>query len=271
MGLYIKGVQVIIFISDKFMFNGVHSDAMSVSLVTFDSNTFNPYGLNYNQSVSLQSTKNGVSYFTYDSEEVEEIELNLVLNDRNSNPLPWDDDTIRNVSDWLLTDSFAEFISEDNVDLIYYFKVKKIIKHLTNDRLGYLQLIIQPYSNFAYVKYHRKFIFDKKKENIIDIYNESSLKEEYKPVLKIKNLGDELDIIQVFNETTNKDPFVLSGLEKNEEVVIDGLIGTVYNQHKDNLIMKTNRRWFDLAKGVNKVKITGNIEITIMCKFPVRL
>lgn len=256
------------FISDKFIFNGIHSDEMGVSLVTFDSNMFNPYGLSYSQEISLSKGGKDMSHFTEESEEIGEIELNIALIDKNDNPVVWDDYTTMDITDWLITDSFVEFISEDNVDLVYYLKTKKIVKNFTKDRQGYLQVTLQPFSNSAYIKYSKRYTFNESGSFIIDCL--STLKD-YKPVIEIKNLDDNLNIITIENETIGGEPFEIRDLDSGETVVVDGLMGTVYNEYKDNLLMKCNRKWLRLTRGENKINVSGNVEIYIRCQFPVRL
>lgn len=256
------------FISDKFIFNGVHSDEMGVALVTFDSNAFNQYGLNFNQEISTSKSGRDMSHFTVSEGEIEKIELNIALIDKNDNPVIWDDYTTIEVIDWLVTDSFVEFISEDNVDLVYYLKATNIVKNFNQNRQGYLQVTFQPFSNSAYVKHSRKYIFNEPGSFIID--NVSTLKEMYKPVIEIRNLGDNLNIISIENETVGGEPFVIADLDNEEVITIDGLMGTVYNEYKDNLLMKCNRKWLKLARGENKINISGNVEVHIRCQFPVR-
>ena len=122
------------FISDKFIFNGVHSDEMGVALVTFDSNAFNQYGLNFNQEISTSKSGRDMSHFTVSEGEIEKIELNIALIDKNDNPVIWDEYTTIEVIDWLVTDSFVEFISEDNVDLVYYLKATNIVKNFNQNK-----------------------------------------------------------------------------------------------------------------------------------------
>lgn len=256
------------FISDKFIFNGIHSDEMGVSLVTFDSNAFNPYGLSYNQGISVSKNRGDISHFVEENEEIPEIELNIALVDKYNNPIAWDDNTIIEITDWLITDSFVEFISEDNVDLVYYLKTKKIVKNFTKNKQGYLQVTLQPFSNLGYIKYNKKYVFNDKSSFIIDCL--STLKD-YKPIIEVKNLGDNLNIITLNNETTGEEPFEIRGLDNGEIATIDSLMGTVYNEYKDNLLMKCNRKWLKLVRGRNKINVSGNVELCIKCQFPVRL
>ena len=257
------------FISDKFIFNGVHSDEMGVALITFNSNVVNKYGLNFNSRVSLNKGGKDMSHFIQAEDEIEEIELNIALVDSKYMPVAWDDETIMHVTGWLTTDSFVEFISEDNIDLTYYFKTTKIVKHFNHNKEGYLQVTLQPFSNCAYIKYSKKYTFDN--PNSFTIKNVSNLNEMYKPILQIKNLGDTSNIITIENTTVEGEPFVIEGLDFNEVVQVDSLLGTVYNDKNENLLMKCNRKWLKLAKYENVINVSGNVEIDIKCQFPVIL
>ena len=254
------------FISDKFIFNGIHSDEMSVALVTFDSEIFNKYGLEFNQEISLSKGGRDMSHFIEGNVDIKEIELNIALIDDEDSPLVWDDDTLIDVTNWLITDSFVEFISEDNIDLIYYFKTTKIVKNFTHDKKGYLQVTFQPFSNSAYKKFIKKYTFNN--PGSFTVNNISYLREMYKPIIEIKNLGDKSNVISIENETLKNEPFVIQDLDNNELVKIDGLLGTVYNENNDNLLMKCNRKWLQLTRGKNKINVSGDVEICIKCQFP---
>ncbi len=255
------------FISDKFIFNGIHSDEMGVALVTFDTNTFNPYGLTFNSGVALSKSRKDMSHFTTEEDSIEDIELNLALVDSENNPEVWDDDTLMYIIDWLTTDSFVEFISEDNIDLTYFLKTTKIVKHFTHNKEGYLQVTLKPFSNYAYIKHSKKYTFNS--PDSFKINNPSNLKEMYKPIIEIKNLGDASNIISIENKTTGYEPFIIKNLSENEVVRIDGLLGTVYNKDNKNLLMNCNRKWLKLSRGENVINISGNVEIEIKCQFPV--
>lgn len=257
------------FISDKFIFNGVHSDEMGVALITFNTNVLNTYGLNFNSKVSLNKGGKDMSHFVQAEDDIEEIELNIALVNSEYMPIVWDDETIMHITGWLTTDSFVEFISEDNIDLTYYLKTTKIVKHFNHNKEGYLQVTLQPFSNCAYIKYSKEYTFDNPNSFIIE--NISNLNEMYKPILQIKNLGDASNIITIENTTVESEPFIIQGLDHNEVVQVDSLLGTVYNEKNENLLMKCNRKWLKLTKGKNVINVSGNVEVDIKCQFPVIL
>lgn len=257
------------FISDKFIFNGVHSDDMGVALISFESNILNRYGLNFNRGISLDNGGRDMSHFVQDSDNIEEIELNIALIDSEFMPIAWDDETIMHITSWLITDSFVEFISEDNIDLTYYLKTTKIVKHFNHKKEGYLQVTLQPFSNYAYIKYSENYTFNN--PDSFTIKNLSNLNEMYKPILQIKNLGDTSNVIVIENTSLGSEPFIIEGLSHNEVVRVDSLLGTVYNDRNENLLMKCNRKWLTLIKNENVINVSGNVEIDIKCQFPVIL
>ena len=255
------------FISDKFIFNGIHSDDMGVALVTFDSNVFNEYGLNFNSEVSLNRGGRDMSHFVLGDENIEEVKINIALIDKDDNPIPWDNETIMHITNWLITDSFVEFVSEDNVELSYFFKTVKIVKNFNYNKEGYLEITFQPFSNYAYMKYNKKITVYN--SNSFRINNPSASNEVYKPIIKIKTFEDTPDTIIIENETNGCEPFIIQNLNPNEVITVDSLLGTVYNDKNENLLMNCNRKWLNLNRGENKINILGNAEIDIKCQFPV--
>ena len=132
---------------------------------------------------------------------------------------------------------------------------------------GYLEITFQPFSNYAYMKYNKKItVYD---SNSFRINNPSASNEVYKPIIKIKTFEDTPDTIIIENETTGCEPFIIQNLNPNEVITVDSLLGTVYNDKNENLLMNCNRKWLNLNRGENKINILGNAEIDIKCQFPV--
>ena len=256
-----------VFISDKFIFNGIHSDEMGVALISFNTNILNEHGLKFNRGVSLSKNNIDMSHFISKEDTIEEIELDIALIDNLYTPISWEDETLIHVIDWLTTDSFVEFISEDNVELTYFFKTTKITKYFNHKKQGYLKVTLQPFSNYAYKKFSKKYTFDS--PSSFTIFNPSNLKNMYKPIIEIKNLGDSSNVITIENESIDKEPFIVQGIKENEVVTIDNLLGTVYNEDKENLLVNCNRKWINLKNGKNTINVSGNLEINIKCQFPV--
>lgn len=256
------------FISEKFYFNNIYCDDMGVMLVTFNDGIINDYGFSYSEEITSDNTYNNNPYYFEDKKNIEDIVLNICLTDESNNALTWDDMSLEEVCGWLITDGFKPFISEDNLDLVYYLKAKKISKKLTNDRKGYLEVTFQPYTSYAYKKYTKSIVVEKEKD--IDVINYSNLNKRYRPIIEIENLGDELNLITIENTTIDSvEYFEIHGLLNGEKVIIDNLFYTVLNDEGDNRFSLCNRKWIELARGKNKLKICGNCKVTIKAEYPI--
>lgn len=241
---------------------------MNVSLITLDSGILNKYGLSYNEDIVLNKNSKSNSYYSTNTGDIEDIVLNVTLVDSNYNPISWDESMLSNIMNWLITDNFKPFISEDNLDLIYYLKAKNIVKYFNANKEGYLEVTFQPFSNYAYRKLLRSF--EVNEQFTVDIHNYSSLDGVYYPIIELENISQEPVNISILNTSLNKEAFTFNNLEPNNAIVIDNLIGTIYDISNKNRLMDSNRKWFGLKKQNNKVLFTGNVKVKIKAQFPMR-
>lgn len=245
------------------MFNGIYSRDMNISICTVDSNDFfNEIGVQYSSNITIENDL--VDYHPYFSEsfaEAEDIELNLLVYD----PITMEALNIKQVDmeeiyDWLITDGFVPFVSDDDLDLIYYMKVTRITKVLTFNGTGYLNVVFKPYSKYAY----RRRVYDIKVDSstTIDIFNYS--RQIYKPIIEITNLGDKSTVNKV-NDLT------IVELDTNEKVIIDNLSKIIQDKNGLNKFnCCINRKWIELLpREKTTLTLSGNCNVKIICEFPV--
>lgn len=258
------------FISDKFTYKGIHCDEKGVILISMNSNVLNKYGLDYTSNISVtKQTKDGSFNIQDNEEEIEDIVLQFALVDEKCNPVMWDRENTSDIYEWLTSDNFAPFVSEDDEEVAYFFRTKKITRNFTPNKYGYLEVVFQPYSNYVYKMFTKKVACENEIE--VTVMNESDTNDFYHPIIEIENLEDNLNIISIENKTLEDDAFVISDLEPSEKVVIDSLIGTVINDYDENRLSKCNRRWVKLKKGRNILKICGKSNVIIKCQFPLKV
>lgn len=257
------------FFSDKFTFNGIHCDEKYVSLITMESDIINKFGLDFQENLEVSKGKRSNSMFSKGENEPQEVVLQIALHDEKYIPLAWEDDVLIDIMDWIVQDNFCPFVSEDNEDLTYYFKATNITKHFTYDKLGYLEVTFQSFSDYAYKQLSRKINVNG--ETSITIVNETNVENFIFPIVEVSNLGDELNIIAIDNISVDKEEFIMYNLEEDEKVVVDNLMGTITNQYNENCIMKCNRKWLQLKKGKNILNISGKANIIIKCQIPIRM
>lgn len=257
------------FISEKFILNKRTSDSMGVILITESNNDiFNDYGFMYSETIEKVKSYNDNPTFFKGEKDISEIVLKICLVDMNYVPRKWSNYDIEEICAWIKTDDFVEFISEDNVELIYYVKATKIAKKFTDNLEGYLEVTFQPFTNFAYKSDVKTIIIKENIERKIIINNKSNVQNDYMPIVELINLGDE-STINIIKNTSIEGQFEIVGIEKNEKVTIDNLYCTVINSKNENRFEKCNRNWLRLKAGENELKIVGNCKLTIKSKYPI--
>ena len=252
------------FIQPNFTFNKIYSRDIGVSIVTFDSGIFNDVGVEYSTDVSIEHNLIDYNpYYTENFSETSEIELNLlVYNPVTMKAIDISNANLEELYDWLITDDFSSFVSDDNVDLTYYFKVIKIQKVLSFNREGYLRVTFKPFSKYAYKRRVYNAIVNGEEE--IDIFNLS--RQLYHPMIEITNKGD--------NSTVNMiNDMKIIDINRNETVVIDNLTKLVQSKDGVNKFSHCqDRKWLELEpRKNNKIILKGNMEIKIICEFPILL
>lgn len=251
------------FIQPNFTFNGVYSRDLGVSIATFDSSIFNDVGTEYTSDISIEH--NLVDYnpcYIENFAETNEIELNLlVYNPITMKPIDISSSDVETLYDWLITDNFVSFISDDDVDLTYYFKVVRIQKVLSFKNEGYLRVTFKPYSRYAYRR--REYEIEVNGEEEIEIFNLS--RQLYYPMIEITNNGNV--------STVNKiNDMKITGVTTGETIVIDNLSKLVQNSNGKNKFDKCNRKWIGLEpKTDNIIVLNGRMTVKIICEFPVTL
>lgn len=248
------------FISEHFTFNGIYSKDMNVAIVTTDRDMFHNIGVEYVSDVEIEIDSIDYNpYFTEKTSQPSDIELLLVFYD-NSTMMPLNVDVIdmEEVYNWLLTDDFSPFISDDDEELIYYFKVVNIKKVLTFDKKGYLSVTFKPYSKYVYKR--ETYEIDVAGSTVLEVENPSRV--DFYPIIKVTNNGDKTTINKI-------NDMEIVGLANGETVIVDNLMKLVQSEEGLNKFNCCNRCWIKLnKKEVNTLTLSGNCKIEIIAEFP---
>lgn len=246
------------FLSEKFNFNNTNFADINIYLCDRDSDVIREIGFGYDVGLDKQEGfKNNPMYLEDDNGSYE-IELNLLLYDmKNRVKLTWTNEIIKQVYDLLITDSFKEFYTEDNNDVVYFLKVTNIQKFFTQDRKGYLKVTFKSLDKYCYVK--QEFTKTINGTGSLEINNISN--NIYKPIIEIINQGDSTTINKINN-------LEITGIANGRKVTIDNLIYTVLSDN-ENIFSCCNRKWVTLNKGNNTLILKGNMSVKISCLFPI--
>lgn len=251
------------FNSDKFSLNGVHCSEKQVSLLWGD-DQFIEYGLTFDKPVEFD----GLTWKDKNNEQPDPIKLNIIY-DVDNLAKKWTKEKLEDIESWLITDDFVPFVSDDDLDVTYYLKTVNILRRLDANMKGWLEVEFQPISNFGYINQNiivrntARFL-NMKSIPSLSIINKSNLNKPYYPIIKISNLNGEISIVNQTTDTT----FTLEG-EGN--ITIDNKMRTIFDDKGNNLLMSSNRKWIFLEKGVNKIQVMGDCNISFISKYEVRI
>ena len=137
------------FFSENFRFNKIDSKDMGVILTYADNSVLTSYATNYNSQLLSDSNLSDEAFYS-ETVTTDDVEFNLVKVDRFHNLTPWTLEDRRKVLDWMITKEFSEFVSEDNPELLYYFKCVGVSREFNADMEGILKLKMKPLTPYAY-------------------------------------------------------------------------------------------------------------------------
>ena len=233
------------FYSGNFYFDKKHSSEFGVYQVTENDGVINEYGISYN------------------NEENGEIVLSFCYANKLDEALVWENEVLEFFLEWIITDSYKEFISEDNADIIYFLKGVSYVKRFTPDMKGIIDVTFKTLNNYGYKYYFAEII---NPTDAFPIFNESNVSNNYKPIIEITNISSEE--ISITNLSTEKTPLLINNLS-NKDAIIDNAIGTIFDSDGNKLIMNSNRKWIELVKGKNLIQVEGNCDIAFKAYYPV--
>lgn len=258
------------FVSDNFYLDNIYCTDKSICMLSMDGDVINNYGLNYSEEVVVIKNNTTSYYYSKGKENEEDLTIQLYYVDNNYIPLEWDDEKIKDIMDWVVSDNFIPFVSEDNLEITYYVKAMKVSKMFTYDRRGYLEVVFKPFSSFGYKEFVRT-ITSTATPKIESIYNYSNVEAEYRPILEITNSGTTSTIISIRNKTTDDEAFTITGLNTGQKVYIDCLLGSVQDDIGNNLISKCNRKFLKMSNGATNIEFSGSASIVFKAQFPIRM
>lgn len=121
-------------------------------------------------------------------------------------------------------------------------------------------------SPYAY-EYPRQFVYTVVGSKTVTIFNDSCLHGYYYPVVEIVNPGAS---VTIENMSDNNRVFSIDDIpEAVHKITVNNDRKVITNDQGLNLYPGCNYKFFRMVKGTNKIRITGNCMIRIICEFPV--
>lgn len=257
------------FYSGNFSFNDIYNHEMGVYLVSLDDDVLMDYGIKYKEGLKTESSRNNQFYYS-ETSEVETITITLGLADKFKNPKTWTIDERRKIIDWMVTDKFCKFVSEDDTSICYYFKCVEYTKKFNSQGYGFIEFVMQPESQYAYTPVIEK-VYKVNGEKEIIIENIDNVNKKYYPKIDIIQFSDSKQQISITNKSTNNKEFTLDNIEKYERVEVDHMLKSVLSNKNVFRLKDTNRSWIYLKRGANSIVLKGNCEFRIITQYQLKI
>jgi len=254
-------------INTGFKFNGIHSSVMGVSLTRLESGLISiPYAsgkdiLEAHPNKSLYPYFFGVKY--------QPLQFNITLTCEEEE---MDTNKLYQLANWLFKEEYKEFISDDNINKIYYVIAINKADFITNGvKQGYFELELRCRDGFGWtVKQEQIYDLTGIASTPIIMDNESNISEYFYPEIEIKLTGANTGF-ELINTSDDDKSFEFIDLEEEETIYIDNQKRIILTSLGDNVnrFDKFNLNWFRLRQRENIVTVNGECKITYKKHFPV--
>ena len=259
------------FISKYFSYNGIYSKDIleNQDLIIARSDTgLIEQRMGVSRQIRKEKIKDRVMPYSYGvDEEVITFPIQIIKNK------PWTYDERGKICEWLQTKTYEEFISDDDINIVYKCKTvgEPIFRNTSRDE-GFAEFVFECDAPHAWSKADNQYfnLPNNTTSTTIQIYNNSNFYHDYKPEIEVELLGTDTGF-KLVNLSDNNREFEFTNLAEGETVYIDN--------DKENIISDlssdtyrlgnlTDKRFFRLKKGINQVEVYGKVNIHIRSQFP---
>lgn len=254
----------------SFTYDGVSSDSYNVILCTIDNFGLDEADMGLGTEIIWDSSSLAERYeYASKYSSVLSFEMTLCNKDFTS----FTRTQVRSLAKWLTGRTKSAWLSikdEAYDDLHYNCRVVSMAKKKAGSRVLGLVLKWECSSPFAYTEeYTCRYTITGPGQQVI-LYNDSDDTEHYLyPCLTIE-ARDNMDFFSIVNESDQNRETKLNQIAYNEIIRMDNQNGILSTNIHDKALLPLfeGRKWFQLLAGENRLRITGNCNLSISYRFP---
>lgn len=246
-----------------FSYNGKTSDEIGVYLVSVESGMKETPFLSEREIISETVAGNDIPYvYRYARNP---LVVNITLSTLDD---LWTFEKRREVARMLDIDSFEEFYTTDNIDKKYFLAYTGGIDltHNGNEQ-GYLNIQMLNISPFTYSPMYTNTYIFANETRIIEftnygdnsLYPEMWIKQKSDGNVSIKNLSNGGKIFEFVDLTLGEEVYIDN---KNHDIETDLSLTYRYDNFNNN--------YLELLRGVNRLEVTGDCDITFRYRFEIK-
>lgn len=254
----------------SFTYDGISSDSYQILMCTIDN-----YGLSdVDMGLSTEIIADSATFlerFEYSANYTSVITFDMTLCKKDFTDFTRPQ--LRSIAKWLTGRKKSAWLSikdEAYDDIHYKCRVVSMIKKKIGPNVCGLLLKWECSSPYAYTEeYAYRYSIHGAGQEII-LYNDSDDTEHYLyPSLTIQ-AKDTMASFLIINESDQNRTTKINNIAYNEIIKMDNQNGVLSTNIHDKKLLPLfeTRKWFRLAPGENKLKITGNCDLSISLRFP---
>jgi phage-related protein len=253
-------------ISTDFYFNNKESVDLEVYLVKMSTGFFTSPFLSDKEIIEEEVIGVDKPYFF--GTHRKPLILNLTLSTLDN---LWTIEKRREVARWLDTNTYELFYSHDDKNKLYYCQyIGGIDLNDTGSMQGYIEVQMRCDSPYAYSPFYETVIYDYGSGNtgIYEFYNYSD--DIIRPEIEIFSYSDGNMSIQNMTDA-NSGSFEFTGLFEDEIIYVDCenevITTSLANTYRYSSF---NDKYLFLPRGINRLKINGEIRVTLRYQFKIK-
>lgn len=260
------------FYGHKFIFNGISCENYDLMMYDIGSNGDVESPFASIATIIDESVGSRWKPYFYGVTHNEKLELNLTFGintDRISQDKHLSREEINEIATWLTGhDKYVWLeIEQEDMTWVRYKCIATDLNLMTYSLVPYtFSVTFTCDSAYAY-EYPRDYTYAVNGSRTVALFNESSLHGFYYPVIEIINPGDSVSIENLSDQGRI---FSITDIPGSvNKITVNNDKKVITNDQNLNLYGGCNYKFFRLVRGSNKIRITGDCTVKIICEFPV--
>jgi len=254
------------FFDTDFIYDGQESINMGVSIIRLEGGLIESSTLKQ-QIIEEKINSKDIPVFYGVSRDV--LTFPIVITKLDEDGIFTYEDRVR-ILRWLCKGEYKEFASKDS-PIVYYVLFDEVKKTSNVLSQGYITLNVRlnaPYG-FSPIQIEEHDLYDNTTTEIIELENNSNIIDFYYP--EIEFTVTEGTSVTFRNLTNGGEIFTINGLIPTEVIYINMETGRIKSNIGIYHLGDCNKNWLYLVYGINRIEITGKIQLSVRMQFPMIL
>ena len=259
-----------------FYFDGICSLLYGLEIVNAEGSVMTSLPFVGSQTIEQEAPMNGLwPYLLSSSKKPIEFSMQFALIDQQMTA-----QKRLELAEWMIKPDYSTLEFCNNRGVIYHVIVTSQADFFCNPNSeGYYTLSFQSMPTNYTVTIDQSFDLGAYPESghylspavpaTVTVQNPCNVLPDYYPYIEITYKGGTGSSLQMTNLSKSAEPFVVTGMSKDEKIMINNQMRTIFNNDGLNLFSRCNKKWLSLQYGSNMIQVNNRAVITFLNQFPV--